>query len=79
MEVLNRKLKAGAAKGMTQCNSTAIDIHFAGLRFASLITASAWLAKASFNSMRSISARFMPACFNTLGIAATGPIPMMRR
>ena len=51
---------------------------FSGSRSSSLITARLWLAKASFNSIKSIWFLSRPACFNTLGTAATGPMPMMR-
>ncbi len=48
----------------------------AGSRPTSRITAKACEAKASFNSTRSISFKLIPTCFNALGIAAIGPIPI---
>jgi len=44
--------------------------------FASSMTASAWQAKASFSSMRSMSASVRPACRRAFGIASTGPMPI---
>ena len=41
------------------------------------MTASAWQAKASFSSMRSMSASVRPACLSAFGIASTGPMPMI--
>ncbi len=49
-----------------------------GFRLSSRITANPCEAKASFNSTKSISFKLIPDCFNTLGTASTGPIPMMR-
>ncbi len=43
---------------------------------SSRITANDCAANASFNSMRSISLNLSPVCFNTFGIASTGPIPI---
>ena len=49
-----------------------------GFKSNVLITANYCEAKASFSSIKSISSFFKPACFNALGIASIGPIPIMR-
>ena len=41
------------------------------------MTAIACDAKASFNSIKSISFKVNPACFKAFGIAFTGPIPII--
>src|SRR6266550_4196459 len=53
-----------------------LTLTLSGSNPSVLITASDWAAKASFNSITSISARVRPASLRALGIANTGPIPI---
>src|SRR6185437_6879394 len=48
-----------------------------GSKSSAAITASAWQPNASFNSITSISFNPTPARFSALGIAATGPMPII--
>ena len=71
-----RQLCARATQRMSKGDRSAIWIHAPGIESASLITASDWAAKASFNSITSMSLSFRPASFNAFGIAKTGPSPI---
>ncbi len=72
------ELRAGAAQRMPQRDRAAVDVDACPDRGPALrITASAWTAKASFNSITPMSSSFRPAMASALGIATTGPIPMI--
>ena len=52
-------------------------LMISGFKSNSLITAKDCEAKASFNSINDKSFCCKPACFKALGIAFTGPIPII--
>ena len=56
---------------------TFVRSRSAAANFHSRITASAWAAKASLSSIRSMSDSFSPALPSAASVAGTGPIPMM--
>src|SRR5207253_1304062 len=49
---------------------------FSGLALSTLMTASAWAAKASLISIRSMSSSLSPARSSALCVAGTGPMPI---
>ena len=68
--------RARGADGVADGDGAAVDVDLAGVQPSSLLTASAWAAKASLASIRSRSATFQPAFSSALREAGIGPVPM---
>src|SRR5690606_34296046 len=73
----DQQAAAAEAGGMAEGNGATQTVTLARSHPSSRSLASIWAAKASFTSMKSISARVIPAFFRARGMEWAGPSPMV--
>ena len=78
MQVLDGEFATGTTQWMTQCYGTPINIYFSRIKPGFPDNCQCLGGKCFIQFYQINLDKFIPDCFNTLGIAATGPIPMMR-